>query len=227
MSILNVNKINPVGGGSTITIAGIASVTSSVTAPSFVGSGANLTDIPDSAIATLTASKLTGALPAISGANLTGISGGKILQVVSTTKTDPFSSSSTSYVDVTGLSATITPASSSNKIMVLVTACGNTNGSKGYGRIVRDSTAIAVGDADGSKVQATFDMNNAASGNRGQSYVGSILDSPNTTSATTYKLQIRHENGAGNANINRLHVNDDSAVNGRYSSTITLMEVSV
>ena len=38
MSILNVNKINPVGGGSTITIAGIASVTSSVTAPSFVGS---------------------------------------------------------------------------------------------------------------------------------------------------------------------------------------------
>ena len=111
--------------------------------------------------------------------------------------------------------------------MVLVTACGNTNGSKGYGQIVRGSTAIAVGDADGSKVQATFDMNNAASGNRGQSYVGSILDSPNTTSATTYKLQIRHENGAGNANINRLHVNDDSSVNGRYSSTITLMEVSV
>tara|TARA_B100001989_G_scaffold142747_1_gene101536 strand:+ start:160 stop:663 length:504 start_codon:yes stop_codon:yes gene_type:complete len=37
MSILNVNKINPVGGGSTVTIAGIASVTSSVTAPSFVG----------------------------------------------------------------------------------------------------------------------------------------------------------------------------------------------
>ena len=239
MSILNVNKINPVGGGSTVTIAGIASVTSSVTAPSFVGSGANLTSLPAANLtgslpaisaANLTnipAANLTGTLPAISGANLTGISGDKILQVVSTTKTDPFSSSSTSYVDVTGLSATITPASSSNKIMVLVTACGNTNGSKGYGRIVRGSTAIAVGDADGSKVQATFDMNNAASGNRGQSYVGSILDSPNTTSATTYKLQIRHENGAGNANINRLHVNDDSSVNGRYSSTITLMEVSV
>ena len=37
MSILNVNKINPVGGGSTVTIAGIASITSSVIAPSFVG----------------------------------------------------------------------------------------------------------------------------------------------------------------------------------------------
>ena len=126
MSILNVNKINPVGGGSTITIAGIASVTSSVTAPSFVGSGANLTSLPAANLtgslpafsaANLTnipAANLTGTLPAISGANLTGISGGKILQVVSTTKTDPFSSSSTSYVDVTGLSATITPASSSN-----------------------------------------------------------------------------------------------------------------
>ena len=71
MSILNVNKINPVGGGSTITIAGIASVTgsisvaSSVTATTFHGSGANLTSLP--------AGQLTGTLPAISGANLTGI----------------------------------------------------------------------------------------------------------------------------------------------------------
>ena len=71
MSILNVNKINPVGGGSTITITGIASVTgsisvaSSVTATTFHGSGANLTSLP--------AGQLTGALPAISGANLTNL----------------------------------------------------------------------------------------------------------------------------------------------------------
>tara|TARA_Y100000114_G_C11673608_1_gene285034 strand:- start:247 stop:753 length:507 start_codon:yes stop_codon:yes gene_type:complete len=158
--------------------------------------------------------------------SVTGISLGKVLQVVSTTKTDPFSTASSSFVDVTGLNVSITPSSSSSKIFVSVTACGNTNGSKGYGRILRGSTAIAIGDADGSKVQATFDMNNAASGNRGQSYVGSILDSPSTTSAITYKLQLRHENGAGNANINRLHVNDDSSVNGRYASTITAMEVA-
>ena len=82
MSILNVNKINPVGGGSTITIAGIASVTNnisvgnSVTASSFHGnltgdvtvSGANLTNLP--------AANLTGTLPAISGENLTGIAAG-------------------------------------------------------------------------------------------------------------------------------------------------------
>ena len=71
MSILNVNKINPVGSGSTITISGIASVTSSVsiasscTATTFHGSGANLTSLP--------AANLTGTLPAISGANLTNL----------------------------------------------------------------------------------------------------------------------------------------------------------
>ena len=153
--------------------------------------------------------------------------GGGIVQCVSTTKTDTFTTASTSFVDVTGLSATITPKFSTSKIFVIVTTCGNTNGSKGYGRLMRDSTAIAVGDASGSTVQATFDMNNAGASNRGASYVGQILDSPATTSATTYKLQVRHENGSGNININRINSTDDSAVAGRYSSTITLMEFSV
>ena len=44
---------------------------------------------------------------------------------------------------------------------------------------MRDSTAIAVGDADGSTVDRSFDMNNAGASNRGDSYVGQILDSPN------------------------------------------------
>ena len=71
MSILNVNKINPVGGGSTITIAGIASVTGNVTATGTItgehhGDASNLTSLP--------AANLTGTLPAISGTNLTNVS---------------------------------------------------------------------------------------------------------------------------------------------------------
>ena len=154
-----------------------------------------------------------------------GAAGG-IIQLVSKTKTDPFNTTSTTYTDVTNLSATINIQSASSKVFVLITACGNTNGSKGYGQIVRDSTAIAIGDADGSKVRATFDMNNGGSGNRGQSYVGQILDSPGTTNAVTYKLQVRHENGSGDVYINRIADTNDSAVNGRYSSTIRLMEFS-
>ena len=70
MSILNVNKINPVGGGSTVTIAGIASVTGNIISSGTItgahhGDGANLTGLP--------AANLTGTLPAISGANLTGL----------------------------------------------------------------------------------------------------------------------------------------------------------
>ena len=91
MSTIKVNKIlsadNPevdvadgltvtgevkVGSAVTVNSTGI-DATGVITATSFKGSGANLTNIPDSAITALTASKLTGALPAISGANLTGI----------------------------------------------------------------------------------------------------------------------------------------------------------
>ena len=155
---------------------------------------------------------------------VSGAAGG-IIQLVSATKTDPFNTTSTTYTDVTGLSATINIQSASSKVFVLITACGNTNGSKGYGQIVRGSTPIAIGDADGSKVRATFDMNNAGSGNRGQSYVAQTLDSPGVTGNVTYKLQVRHENGSGDVFINRIADTNDSAVNGRYSSTITLMEI--
>ena len=155
---------------------------------------------------------------------VSGAAGG-IIQLVSTTKTDPFNTQSTSYTDVTGLSATINIQSASSKVFVLITACGNTNGSKGYGQIVRGATPIAIGDADGSKVRATFDMNNGGSGNRGQSYVAQTLDAPGVTGNVTYKLQVRHENGSGDVFINRIADTNDSAVNGRYSSTITLMEI--
>ena len=88
MGILNVDTIKPVGGGTTITLStseinvgagitfesnGQAIYAGIITATSFSGSGANLTNIPDSAISALTASKLTGALPAIDGSALTGI----------------------------------------------------------------------------------------------------------------------------------------------------------
>ena len=80
--------------------------------------------------------------------------GGKVLQVVSTTKTDTFSqASTTTYADITGLSVTITPSSASNKILVI----GYVNGSvatiskRVAIRLVRDSTAIGNGTASGSR----------------------------------------------------------------------------
>ena len=118
MSILNVNKINPVGSGSTITIAGIASVTGNISVGGSItgehhGDASNLTSIPagnltgtvaDARISTLTASKLTGALPAISAANCTNIPAANI------TGTLP----AISGANLTGLSAGVTMANSWN-----------------------------------------------------------------------------------------------------------------
>ena len=64
------------GIGATISHHGNAQFTGVCTATTFSGSGANLTNIPDSALSSVTSSKLTGALPAISGANLTGLTAG-------------------------------------------------------------------------------------------------------------------------------------------------------
>jgi hypothetical protein len=78
------------------------------------------------------------------------------VQVISSTKTDTFSSSATgAWLDVTGLSVTITPSASSNKVMVFgrVTGAGTSGQTRMQVRLVRDSTAISVGDAAGARLQ--------------------------------------------------------------------------
>jgi hypothetical protein len=150
--------------------------------------------------------------------------GGKILQVISTAKTDTFSTSSTSLVDITGLSATITPISATSRIAVFLSvqyAIAHGTG-QAYFQLVRDSTAIAQGDAAGSRTRTT------AQGAPFQSYIMAnyalqFVDSPSTTSATTYKMQTRVT--AGTNYLNRTLDDTDSAVYPRGISTITVMEI--
>ena len=85
-----------------------------------------LTRIGTSAYTTLDATKLTGNLPAISGASLTGIDGGKILQIKSATATSTTTTSSTSYTHFSGIDLSITPTSASSKIILWYTSqCDN------------------------------------------------------------------------------------------------------
>jgi len=165
-------------------------------------------------------------LPAVSGTVLTtGSSGqsipkaalptGSVLQVVTSTSTSNNSTSGGVYAD-TGLTASITPTSSSSKILVLISA---TLGCSGYNaglngvanfQIVRGSTSIYV------SVISTY---NYASGSGGISAVTpsalSYLDSPATTSSTTYKLQYKNTSGSS------AYFNTDSG-----HSTITLLEIA-
>jgi hypothetical protein len=152
----------------------------------------------------------------------------RVLQIVSTTKSDTFTTTSATYTDVTGLSLTITPSSTTSKVLLLATIVGGgqTATTQGFGQFVRNSTAIGVGDAAGSRVQATFPMALLSSAFSIWSLNATFLDSPATTSATTYKIQIRNEFGSGTIYVNRSENDTNSAAGGRYISTITAFEVS-
>ena len=150
---------------------------------------------------------------------------GKILQVVSTAKTDTFSSSSTTFTALTGLSVSITPTATSSKIFIHV-SLGQLDSSAGdilRGRIMRDSTAIALGAAAGSRSPSSFSVIPAA-GNRAHNVHMAFLDSPSSTSAIAYSLQLAI--AAGTMFVNRASVDSDSAIYARTPSTITLMEVA-
>ena len=163
------------------------------------------------------------------GGNLTGITTGKILQVISTTKTDAFSvGSNASWHDVTGMSLNITPTSASNKILFMMTlyTAGETNS---FTRMVRDSTPIAVGTgASGSQVNVTTNpARNKNDTAELMPQVMNVLDSPNTTSQVTYKVQFRSY-GASTYNVylNRAVNTENNNWHTCTASTITAMEVA-
>jgi hypothetical protein len=149
----------------------------------------------------------------------------RVLQVISTSKTDTFTTASTSFVDVTGLTVTITPQSATSKILVLaqVNASEDYAVSAGFVRLARGATAIDIGDTAGSRTSASFSpsVNNSAT-----ALTGSLmfLDSPATTSATTYAIQVR--TNSGTFYVNRSKTDSDNNSYPRLASTITVMEIS-
>jgi trimeric autotransporter adhesin len=153
---------------------------------------------------------------------------GGILQVVSTTKSDTFSTTSTSFADITGLSVTITPSSTSSRIAVFcdttMTAGGGSGGFYGV-RLMRDSTPINVGDTAGSRTRASYGSRTQSDDNMTKTGAFNFVDSPATTSATTYKLQAIIYSG-GTIYINRQFTDTDSTGYGRFASTITVMEIA-
>ncbi len=154
---------------------------------------------------------------------------GNILQVVQTVKTDTFSASHGSTVDITGLSVSITPSSSSNKVLVTYdTNVSMANGSyHAHIFLVRGSTKIFLGDAEGSRTRASNFVISGNDGNGGIYYYpvhGEFLDSPATTSATTYKIQLLGQNNT--MYVNRTQYDSDATGVNRIVSQITVKEVA-
>jgi len=156
---------------------------------------------------------------------------GSILQVVTTTKTDTFNTTSSSMTDVTGLSCAITPSSSANKVIINYSVhMGNSDSYwLAAGDFTRGGTRIdgMVGAADGVRGRFTFGtQEGGAIHGDTRCYAGSYLDSPGTTGSVTYQVRIRSEGGR-TVWINRGYEADGNAdVSQRCISMITLMEVS-
>ena len=149
-----------------------------------------------------------------------------VVQVKSATKTDTFTTTSTTLVDITGLSVSITPTSASNLVYCFFSVtCQSLSGTNiGSINLVRGSTLIAQADTAGSRQRATSIVNSVLNPS-GSVSVNGFLDSPATTSSTTYKLQIK-SNNAGTVWVNRSGEDTDNATFARAISTITVMEVT-
>ena len=157
--------------------------------------------------------------------------GGGIIQVVSTTFTGTWSgaSGSNTFDNIDDLNTSITPKFSTSKIFIMV-CIGQWDSSgqnqRGSVRLVRDSTAICIGDAASNRVRSsstTVGANSNTDTNGGLSI--HFMDSPSTTSAVTYKVQSQTE-GSYTTYINRSASDADSTTINRSASTVTLMEIS-
>jgi len=154
---------------------------------------------------------------------------GNILQVVSATKTDRAIINTATFTDVTGMSVAITPTSTSSKIYIAVNVnVGGRNASYNAFKVLRGSTVVTQG------THGTGNKTNMSFGGRidqdFDNYMVSFnfLDSPSTTSATTYKVQFASVYDSSN----RAVVINGNEEDGNYAytlcgtSTITVMEVA-
>ena len=163
-----------------------------------------------------------------------------ILQVVSSTKQDAFSytANTTAAVDVTGTDQNgsgsvfcvkITPSSASSKILF---SCNFTLGMGGGAAYVqafmkRDSTTLLPGThGTGNMVNCTWGRSGTGSSYYVENVGFTLLDSPNSTSELTYKVQFGKGDGSYEVYVNRPATLDNQPYNTLGSSTLTVMEVA-
>ena len=235
-----VNNIEADVGVSTITfgsniqgnlignVTGTINSSGIITASGFTG---NVTgNLNSSGVSTITTLR-TGAIQTTAGKPILN-STGSILQVVQTVKTDTFSTSSGtgSPATITGFSASITPSSTTNKVLVYVSIgqlSGNSDTTWGI-FMFRNGTKIFSGDVAGSRASGSIAGGIPSTGGtwRGNPALIMYLDSPSSTSAVTYTFSLG-SNGSSIVYFNQ-DGRDTNAANDatRTASSIILMEVS-
>lgn len=159
-----------------------------------------------------------------------GLPSGTVLQVQSATKTDKQTTTSATPSDVTGLSVSITPTSTSSKIMIMTSInFGGLNNMYGKFDVLRDSTVV---------VQGTYPTGNQSTGTiavggdathadyKVLTAAHNFLDSPATTSAVTYKVQFASTTSSRQFTINAPYATDNNDYIVGGTSSITVMEIA-
>jgi hypothetical protein len=154
-------------------------------------------------------------------------SSGKVLQVLSSFNTSTFSTTNTTFTDVTSLSVTITPSSVSSKIRLSgIVSFGHSADVFTVTRFMRDATPIGIADTAGSRTSTTSGNYQGNAGTTGSVVQVPLnyIDSPASTSAITYKIQIA-QNSAGTLYVNRSSQDSDTASNIRAISSLIVEEI--
>ncbi len=161
---------------------------------------------------------------------------GSVIQVASAVKTDTFASTLNAlWLDISGLSVSITPTSTSSKVLVLVDVkgAGTTNSTVIRTRLTRNDSAIYTGDAASNRPLGLGQFYGGADAGTDIYYIAQIggiyLDSPASTSALTYKVQVGADatNSTRTVYINRTQGDRNNTTNDtRVASSITVMEIA-
>tara|TARA_B100000927_G_C16218161_1_gene370307 strand:+ start:78 stop:617 length:540 start_codon:yes stop_codon:yes gene_type:complete len=155
---------------------------------------------------------------------------GSIVQTIQTVKTDTDTIGTTdTFTDISGLSATITPTSTTSKVLVMVnlSMSGPDQQSISW-KILRGSTPVYIGDAAGSNRIRVAGSSRICDGGDAETMncTSIFLDSPSTTSSTTYKIQWARPYPVGQCYLNRPSEDSDVNDRARTPSSILLQEVA-
>jgi hypothetical protein len=168
------------------------------------------------------------------GVPASGMPTGSVIQTVSAVKTDTFATTPGAvWTDIPGLSVAITPISSTSKILIIVDVkgAGTASNSVVRSRLLRNSTAIYVGDAASNRPLGLGQFYIGAQADNVHYLAqlgGTYLDSPATILATTYKIQIGSDANDRTCYVNRTQADrDTSYYDSRIASSITVMEIKV
>ena len=167
----------------------------------------------------------------LSGMTHASVPSGSVLQVVSTNKTDAFTTTSATMTDITGLGLSITPSSTTSKILVTVNLCICSNHYTWHAGLWQDSTEIGIADAASNRSRHFLSGMNDTVVQNSHGHISfiskTILTSPNTTSPVVYQVKTsKRPDYSNTVFVNRsVPDRDNSTYDLRNISSITLTEI--